>query len=253
MHAITSSLLAALLAAAPATAAPGTVPLHHFAQEYNLVDGIPCAQQPNNTFACSEDNINSVVFMQANAPGTIVIHSPTATALMGYKVECGGPEAFTFFTEAEFFTEAGAGGRFEVDPCVGKNITSVMTVKAKNQFKIPSYGQELSFTDADPCTQNADGAFTCGGGTTIGPVAGSEGINITLAQGAGDTAIRATCSAGSSVFFVSAGSGQALFNTPSVCGDGKITAAVNVRSRVAIVYPDGCTYDKSLCYDLQLY
>ncbi|KAK2016839.1 hypothetical protein LZ32DRAFT_601236 [Colletotrichum eremochloae] len=245
MHAITSSLLAALLAAAPATAAPATVPPqeeYHLAQEYNLVDGIPCAQQPNNTFACSEDNINSVVFMQANAPGTIVIHSPTATALQGYKVQCGGPEAFTFFTEA------GAGGRFEVDPCVGKNITSVMTVKAKNQFKIPSYGQELSFTDADPCTKNADGAFTCGGGSTIGPVAGSEGINITLAQGAGDTAIRATCSAGSSVFFMSAGSGQAVFKTPSVCADGKITAAVNVRSRVAIVYPDGCTYDKDLCF-----
>ncbi|KAK2035230.1 hypothetical protein LX32DRAFT_633417 [Colletotrichum zoysiae] len=187
--------------------------------EYNLVDGVPCIQQPDESFDCSDGNQNSTVALD-DFWAQIAVY-PTTTNLGGVKAECGGPEAFTFFV----MNTAG----FDVEECRGKVLSSVTTVRAKSDFSIQSAGQELTFTDADPCTQNTDGGFTCSGG---GTVKAANGAITMTAEDNNDTAIRVFCDAGSSVFYASAGD-TGNFVKPSVCGDG-ITKAVSVRSHVQI-------------------
>ncbi|KAK2008190.1 hypothetical protein LZ32DRAFT_621661 [Colletotrichum eremochloae] len=73
------------------------------------------------------------------------------------------------------------------------------------------------------------GWIVSGGGASIRAVNG----NIMMNSGSGgDAAIRVTCTAGSSIFFVSAG-GTGNFTKPSVCGGG-IETANSVKSRVTI-------------------
>ncbi|KAK2030496.1 hypothetical protein LX32DRAFT_638062 [Colletotrichum zoysiae] len=234
MRSITSSLLAAvLLAAAPAAAVDQPPP---FSQEYNLVDTTPCVLQPNNTYTCSDGDA-FLNFYGKNFTEAYYFRIENQTSQLGVKLQCGGPDAFTLFAAPGISATS-----FTLTPCEGKELTSVTLVEPKSSFKIPYFGEELSFTDADPCTPDANGGFSCGGGSTIAAAGGA--INMTLPAGAGDSAIRAFCMMGnstvSSVFFVSSG-GQGLFNTPSVCGNG-ITKAVNVRSRTTLWNPnsDNC-------------
>ncbi|KDN62048.1 hypothetical protein CSUB01_02232 [Colletotrichum sublineola] len=210
MHTLRFSIMAAaMLTVGPALAT---------SFEYSLVDGVPCVQQPDESFLCLDGKENSTVLLD-EAYSEISVY-PT-TPMTGVKAECGGPDAFTFFV----MNDSG----FYVEECGGKALSSVTTVRAMSNFSIQSGGQELTLTDADPCTQNSDGGFTCPGGGTI------KAANGAIAMTAGDdtdTAIRAFCNAGSSVFYTSARD-TGNFMTPSVCGDG-IAKAVSVRSRVQI-------------------
>ncbi|KAK1996892.1 hypothetical protein LX36DRAFT_712077 [Colletotrichum falcatum] len=220
MRALTSLLAAAVLAAAPAAAGG-------FSQEYNIIaDGVPCAARPDGSFACVDGKTKATVFVYNTTDGYLGIEDQTAA--VGVRVQCGGPEAFTLFAEP------GSPATYQVEPCVGKNMTSAATVRAGNPFKVPLRGQELTFTDADPCARNSDGVFSCGGRAAIWASTGQ--IVMQLDEGAGDTAIRVSCAAGSSVFFAGGGARGGLFDSPSVCGDG-ITEAVNARSRRLIDDP----------------
>ncbi|KAK1596328.1 uncharacterized protein LY79DRAFT_577367 [Colletotrichum navitas] len=173
--------------------------------EYNLVEGVPCTQQPDESFTCSDGSENSTVALD-DYYAEISVY-PTTPNLGGVKAECGGPDAFIFFV----MNAAG----FYVEECSGKALSSVITVRARNDFSIQSAGQELTFTDADPCTQSSDGGFTCSGGGTIRTANGA--ITMTAEEDV-DTAIRVICNAGSSVFYTSAGD-IGNFMKPSVCGD----------------------------------
>ncbi|KAK2000979.1 hypothetical protein LX36DRAFT_653809 [Colletotrichum falcatum] len=221
MHALASSVLAAVLFAATAAAQRKPDP---FTQEYHLVDGAPCTATANpnpGSFFCSDNGLNTTLTIAPdNLPAML-----DPNAAQGVKFQCGGPESFTYFVQ---FGGVGFAVFDGFDGCKGKNLTAATSVRALNNFTIP-FVQELTFTDGAACTKGADGVFDCPGGASIET---RNGTMLMVSTSGADTAIRATCAAGSSVFFMS-GMNAGVVKNPSVCGDG-IASANSVSSRVAV-------------------
>ncbi|KAK2013506.1 hypothetical protein LZ32DRAFT_658064 [Colletotrichum eremochloae] len=99
-----------------------------FAQEYNIVDGVPCTKQPDESWLCIDGNVNTTVYAIPSPAGSVYVDRLS-----------------TFF-----------GSIFQMN-CTG--LTSVSTVRANNYFEVILDGQDLTFTDAAPCTAGADSGF----------------------------------------------------------------------------------------------
>ncbi|KAK1964694.1 hypothetical protein LY78DRAFT_682306 [Colletotrichum sublineola] len=218
MHFTTSSVLAATLLAASASAAG-------FCQEYSFTDGAPCTKGADGNFQCLDEASNSTVGVSMD--GSVQITSNNENQA-GVKITCGAGNS-TYFVAAKTvrpFTQAS---------CNGTAPSSVIAVKSAKQLTLPAGGQDVTFTDGTPCTaQGTNGRFLCG--DSQGATISEANRNVTMTAGAVDAAVKVSCSAGSSVYFCSAG-GSTNFTEPT-CGGG-FDSVISVKAEAPILQPFG--------------
>ncbi|KAK2025052.1 hypothetical protein LX32DRAFT_655780 [Colletotrichum zoysiae] len=118
-----------------------------FAQEYNIVDGVPCTKQLDESWLCIDDKVNTTVFTIPSPKGSIYVNR--LSTLFGIKINCGGDNVHTWFFRPTL-GDIPDHSIFQMD-CT--ELASVSTVRANNYFEVNVYGQDLSFTDANPCTE----------------------------------------------------------------------------------------------------
>ncbi|KAK2000327.1 hypothetical protein LX36DRAFT_437650 [Colletotrichum falcatum] len=217
MPSSTSSILAA--------AALLVASVHGYCQEFTFVDAGPCDKQPDGNFICQEQpGVATNVTLYKDGGIIDIISFQNVIPFSGVSINCGGPTNITVFVDTVT--------TLEKPECSGKESSiQVDMVKSVKQLNLPQngYGQELTFTDADGCQQQADGSYLCGG-TKISE---ANGV-VSMTAGQADSAVRVRCDAGSSVYYCTAGA-SADFTQP-VCANG-FTSVVNVNSTAPITPP----------------
>ncbi|KAK2033149.1 hypothetical protein LX32DRAFT_635578 [Colletotrichum zoysiae] len=213
-------ILAAVLLAASASG---------FSQEYNLTDGVPCTQGQPGQFQCNDGPTNATVSFAGD--GTLKVVSQNDNQA-GVKVACGTNGNSTFFVPGKStvgsYSNFDEIGNFTKGTCTGTPASSVITVRSAKQIDLPVQGQQLTFTDGDPCTSQANGTFVCKDGSSVIP---ANSI-VAMTAGSDDTAIKVTCDAGSTIYFCSVGN-SAVFTQPA-CGGG-FKSAISMVSAAIII------------------